>query len=77
MHCAPFFQEDVYFEPDVIEAMGAALEKACQSLNGSAQSHLLREMVAKGIIAAARDGERDPDQLCEEALKALGFVNPN
>jgi hypothetical protein len=73
---APFFQ-DVYFEPDVIEAMGAAFEKACRSLNGSAQSDLLREMVAKGIIEAARGGERDPDQLCDETLKALGFVSPN
>ena len=72
--CAQFFQ-DVYFDPDVIEAMGAAFEKACRSLDGAAQSHLLREMVAKGIIEAARSGSRDPDHLCDEALRALGFVS--
>jgi len=70
--CGPFFQ-DLYFEPDVTAAMGAAFEKACCSLDGAAQSLILREIVAKGIIAAARNGKRDPDQLCDEALKALGF----
>jgi hypothetical protein len=70
--CGLFFQ-DLYFEPDVTAAMGVAFEKACRSLDGAAQPHILREILAKGIIAAARGGERDPDQLCDEALKALGF----
>jgi hypothetical protein len=68
----PFF-DDVYFEPDATEAMGAAFEKACRSLNGTGQPDIIREIIAKGIVDLARNGERDPDQLCDEALKALGF----
>jgi hypothetical protein len=68
----PFF-DDVYFEPDATEAMGAAFEKACRSINGTGQPDIIREIIAKGIIDLARNGERDPDCLCDEALKALGF----
>jgi hypothetical protein len=68
----PFF-DDVYFEPDATEAMGAAFEKACRSINGTGQPDIIREIIAKGIIDLARNGERDPDYLCDEALKALGF----
>jgi hypothetical protein len=39
----------------------------------SAKVVLVREIIAKRIIEVARDGERDPDELCVRALKALGF----
>jgi hypothetical protein len=68
----PFF-DDVYFEPDVTAAMGAAFEKACRTLDGSAQGEIIREIIAKGIVDLARSGERDPDQLCDETLRILGF----
>jgi hypothetical protein len=68
----PFF-DDVYFEPDATEAMGAAFEKACRSINGTGQPDIIKEIIAKGIIDLARNGERDPDHLCDEALKTLGF----
>jgi hypothetical protein len=68
----PFF-DDVYFEPDATAAMGAAFEKACGFLDGTSQADIIREIIAKGIIDLARNGERDPDQLCDEALKTLGF----
>jgi hypothetical protein len=69
----PFF-DDMYFEPDATAAMGgAAFEKACGFLDGTSQADIIREIIAKGIIDLARNGERDPDQLCDEALKTLGF----
>jgi hypothetical protein len=37
------------------------------------QPDVITGTVAKRIIEAAEMGERDPDQLCERALKALGF----
>ena len=33
----------------------------------------LKEVIAKRIVELARDGERDPDKLCEHALQTLGF----
>jgi hypothetical protein len=34
---------------------------------------IVREIIAKRIIAAAKQGERDPKQLCNTALAALGI----
>jgi hypothetical protein len=42
-------------------------------LSESAKVVLVREIIAKRIIEVARDGERDPDELCVRAVKALGF----
>jgi hypothetical protein len=72
-HLPFFYFQDVYFEPDAIAAMSAAMDKACQSLEGASQPDIIKEIIAKGILDLARNGERDPDQLCDEALKVLGF----
>jgi hypothetical protein len=37
------------------------------------QPDLVREIIAKRIIEVARDGERNPDELCARALQTLGF----
>lgn len=65
---------DVSFGPDATLAMGAAFDKACRSLQESGQTNVVREIIAKQIIDLARDGERDPDHLCEASLRALGFT---
>jgi len=72
-HLPFFYSQDVYFEPDTIAAMSVAMDKACRSLDGAGQPDLIKEIIAKGILDLARSGERDPDQLCDEALRALGF----
>ena len=54
--------------------MGKAFDRACHSLHDIGQPDLVvREIIAKRIIEVARDGERDPDELCVRAVKALGF----
>src|SRR5512133_4237182 len=44
---------------------------ARSGMNKSAKVVLVREIIAKRIVEVARDGERDPDELCARALKAL------
>jgi hypothetical protein len=68
----PFFQGAV-FDTDAIRVMGEAFDRACHSLHDVGQPDLVREIIAKRIIEVARDGERDPDELCARALQALGF----
>ena len=46
---------------------------ANKTLHDIGQPDLVREIIAKRIVEVARDGERDPDELCVRALKALGF----
>jgi hypothetical protein len=58
----------VYFDPEAIGLMGEALETACTLLPGATQQEIVREVMARRIIAAASIGERDPVRLRAVAL---------
>ncbi len=47
---------DSVFGPDNIRAMGAAFEKACQTLRNGGR--LIAKVIAKRIVALAQEGER-------------------
>jgi hypothetical protein len=57
------------FDDAATRAMGFAFERACHSLGLADRSDPLTKLVAQKIIAAARDGERDPDKLHEAVLR--------
>ncbi len=61
------------FDPDATAAMSEAYDRACKSMHDWGQPVIIREIIAKRIIQLASMGERDPDQLCDQALKSLGF----
>lgn len=63
------------FDDAATLAMGEAFDRACVSLRRFGSLITAREMVAKRIIAAARNGERDPIRLCEQALIPFGIEN--
>lgn len=44
---------------------------ALASLHGVGPSAVVREVIAKHVINAARKGERDPEALCATALAAI------
>ena len=44
---------------------------ACRSI--ASDHYHSREMIAKRIIEAAKNGERDPARLCEQALIPFGI----
>ena len=62
-----------WFDDAATSAMGAAFDRACESLKdyGSA----VPTIMAEHIIAAAKNGERDSDRLYEQALKAFAIVD--
>jgi hypothetical protein len=60
-----------YFDDNAIRAMGAAFDQACRSLRLFAHLDRVRELVAKRIIEAAKNGERDPIRLHWQAV--MGF----
>jgi hypothetical protein len=68
--------EDGVFEPEATAAMGEAFEAACKELHDVGQFQVVRELVAKRIIAAARTGELDPVRLRTAALSWI-IVTPN
>jgi hypothetical protein len=55
------------FEPEAIAVMSEAFEAACQ-LHDAGQHEVVREVIARRIIIAARFGERDPVRLQAAAL---------
>lgn len=61
----------VSFDDEATFAMGAAFDQACSSLRHLACADKMREFIAKRIIEAAIDGERDPIRLHSQAI--MGF----
>jgi hypothetical protein len=60
------------FGPEDIAQLTAAFEAALAKLGLTDRTDPLTATVAKAIIRLARAGERDPQKLCDGALKILG-----
>jgi hypothetical protein len=65
------FKETV-FDPETVQTLCEAYEKARKALHDTGQPAIVNEIIARRIIALAEKGERDPDRLCAGALAALG-----
>ena len=61
------------FDDTATTAMGEGFDRACLALRRFGSLVTAREMIAKRIIAAARNGEHDPIRLCEQALIPFGI----
>jgi hypothetical protein len=60
------------FGPDDIPHLVAGYEAALRKLGLVDRTAPVTITVAKLIIEVAKDGERDPEKLCDRALKILG-----
>jgi len=60
------------FEPEDIAHLTAAFEAALTRLALVDRKDPLTTTVAKSIVRLAMAGERDPQKLCDEALRILG-----
>jgi len=59
--------QNVWFDEAATLAMGEAFDNACKSLQNFGSS--VPAIIADRISAAAKNGERDPARLYEQALK--------
>jgi hypothetical protein len=73
MTIAPF--QDVSFNDDATLATGEAFDSACESLRRLGSVMSVREIIAKRIIAAAANGERDLTRLYWKAFMPFGIEN--
>ena len=64
------------FDAEIIRTMGQVFDKACSSLRDFGSAVLVREIIAKRIIEAAKNGERDPARLFEQALRVVSIEIP-
>ena len=63
--------QNVWFDDAATLAMGEAFDNACKSLRNFGSA--VPEIIANRIIEAAKNGERDPARLYEQALKVFGI----
>ena len=72
-----FFEDNAFaFEPGVLQILIAALERAWAEVlasNPLASGHgdSAKEILAMRIVETAKTGERDPVQLCRDAVAHL------
>ena len=64
-----FLIQDVVFDDEATRLMGIAFDRACTSLPQYSGHCAVREIIAKRIVAAAKNGERNPIRLYRSALK--------
>jgi hypothetical protein len=61
------------FDPEMAATLGAAYDEAVARLLN--QPDIVRETIAKRIVALAAKGERDDHALCDKALLTEGFLS--
>jgi len=82
MPIAPLLKGDGFFGPEATKILTAAFDTAWQMLKTSGnvlaadyRATSTRELLAKRIIEMARQGERDPIRLVDDALSYVANSN--
>jgi hypothetical protein len=68
-----FIRNKSDFDDEATRLIGEAFDAACKGLRDTGQPALVREIIAKRIIEAAKKGECDPARLRAAGLAALGY----
>jgi hypothetical protein len=58
-------------DPAEMIAVNEAYDLACRTLQHIGQLEVDREIIARGVLRAAKAGERDANMLCERAIHGL------
>jgi hypothetical protein len=69
-----FYSQSSSFDHEVTRILGAAFDMACALVCRSPQPTATRETIAKAIVEAATEGERDLHRLRDVGLAAVGHV---
>src|SRR5262249_34836821 len=70
MPIRPFLNGE-QFDPETVRILGVALEQVCIALRTGDCDDDVKQAIANKIIEHAKTGERNPDLLCERALKGI------
>jgi hypothetical protein len=71
------FLDGLKFDPETKRVMGVAFEMTRAALHLTDRDDPIAGIIARKIIELAKEGERNPDLLCERALKDLRGPPPN
>ena len=70
MPITPFLNGERY-DPETKRVLGVAFEMTCIALRAEDSDDSVKQAIAAKIIDLAKAGERNPDILCEQALKDI------
>jgi hypothetical protein len=70
MPVRPFLNRE-QFDQETVRILGLAFEQACVALHIGDCADDVKQAIADKIIELAKTGERNPDLLCERALKEI------
>jgi hypothetical protein len=70
MPLTPYLKGAV-FDPKAIEAMSAAFNAVCDSLQLINRDDPLTQIIARKVVELAGTGERDPERLCDLVLLSV------
>jgi hypothetical protein len=59
------------FDPEMTRVLGVAFEMCCIALRTGDCDDFVKQSIAMKIIGLAKAGERNPDLLCERALRDI------
>ena len=59
------------FDQETLRILGVAFEQVCIGLRTGDCADDVKQAIANKIIELAKTGERNPDLLCEHALKEI------
>jgi hypothetical protein len=68
----PFFA-NACFDPEATKLMGDVFEEMIQSLDRMGRPRVVQEAIARQIIEAVQDGERDRDAIYQRVLAAMAL----
>ena len=64
--------QEANFEPEDVDRLRVAFGSCLVKLGLKDRSDPMTQLIARQIIDLAREGIRDPDELCAAAMKRLG-----
>jgi hypothetical protein len=70
MPIRPFLNGE-QFDPETTRVLGIAFEMVCIALRTEGSDDFVKQGIAAKIINLAKSGERNPNLLCEQALKDI------
>jgi hypothetical protein len=70
MPITPFLNGE-RFDPETRRVLGIALELVCVAVRSGDGADGVKQAIADKLIALAKTGERNPDVLCEMALRDI------
>jgi hypothetical protein len=73
MNATQPFSCEPSFEPELGKLIFDVFDEIIQSLGHIARPRIVHEAIAKHIIEAVEDGERDPDRISQGVLRVVAL----